>query len=164
MSKFTEQQEDELYNLLKDLPDFKSLPLPARWYKKYTIEPLEAGSSKEFLDSAYTIKMMFAPKDLPPIIINEPQRDASGNIKLVKLVEPEPIDIKIVSRPYDANAKPFDISGNKLFLEDKVFDLSGDVLVLKSNDQSSHNDGAVLPPEVQAQDLERSCSDEPFCH
>lgn len=164
MSKFTEQDEDELYNQLKDLPDFRCLPLPAKWYKKYNIPPLEAGTTKEFLDSAYTVKMMFAPKDLPPIIINEPQKDASGNIKFVKIVEPEPIDIKIVSRPYDPDAKPLDISGNKLFLEDKVIDLSENVIVLKSNDQSSQSDEAVLGPVVQEQDPEHSSYDEPFCH
>ncbi len=98
--------EDELYNQLKDLPDFRSYPLPSRWFKKYNISPIEGGSTKEFLESRYTINCMFAPKDLEPIIINEPQRDASGNIKLVKMIEEEPIEVKVISRPYDPNAPP----------------------------------------------------------
>ena len=146
--------EDALYNELKDLPDFLSLPLPARWFKKYNIPPIEVGSTKEFIESGYTLKQMFAPKDLPPIIINEPQRDASGNIKLVKYVEPEPIDVKVVSRPYKPDAKPLDISGNKVFLEDKVIELSGNYIDLSDNllsttFQSSQNDAVPLDPYLE---------------
>ena len=106
--------EDALYNSLKDLPDFRNLPLPAKWFKKYNIPPIEAGSTKEYLDSQYTVKCMFAHKDLPPLIINEPVRDASGNIKLVKIHEPEKIEVKVISRPYDPNAPLLDLSSNTI--------------------------------------------------
>lgn len=97
----TEKEEDELYEQLKQLPDFLSYPLPARWFKKYNIPPLEPTNVREYIHSNYAFKQMFSPKDLPPIIVNEPQRDLSGNIKLVKMVEPESIEVEVVSKPYE---------------------------------------------------------------
>lgn len=102
--------EDKLYEELKTLPDFLNLPLPARWFKKYNIPPIESEPIREFIKSNYTINCAYAPKDLPPIIINEPQRDASGNIKWVKYVEEEPIKVDVISRPYDPDAPPIDVS------------------------------------------------------
>ena len=96
-----EEAEDQLYNQLKDLPDFMNLPLPNRWFKKYNIPPIEPINVRDYIHSNHAFKMMFAPKDLDPIIINEPQRDLSGNIKLVKMVEPEPIEVEVVSKPYE---------------------------------------------------------------
>jgi hypothetical protein len=102
---FTEEEEDLLYHQLKQLPDFLSFPLPARWFKKYNIPPIEPTNVKEYIHSNYAFKCMFAPKGLSPIIINEPQRDLSGNIKLVKMVEPEPIEVEVVSKPYESKTK-----------------------------------------------------------
>jgi hypothetical protein len=93
--------EDKLFDELKTLPDFGCLPLPARWFKKYNIPPVEICTVKEYLQSNYTVGCMFAPKDLPPIIINEPQRDLSGNIKTVRFIETEPIPVEVVSKPYE---------------------------------------------------------------
>jgi len=95
--------EDKLFDELKTLPDFGCFPIPVRWFKKYNIPPVEPTNVKDFLQSNYTIKCMFAPKDLPPLIINEPQRDLSGNIKVVKYIETEPIPVEVVSKPYQSN-------------------------------------------------------------
>jgi len=97
----TEEDEDKLYHQLKDLPDFLSYPLPARWFKKYNIPPVEINNVKDYIHSNYAFKMMYAPKDLNPIIINEPQKDLSGNVKWVKMVEPEKIEVEVVSKPYE---------------------------------------------------------------
>ncbi len=132
-----ETEEHELYLAMKELPDFRSFPIPAKWFKKYNIPPIEAGSTKEFIESGYTVKCMFAPKDLPPLIINEPQRDLSGNIKLVKLVEDEPIEVKVISRPYDPNAPPLE-------LED----------LTNTNDQCVETAEVPLVPEVLEQTLQ----------
>ena len=140
--------EDELYNQMKELPDFRNYPIPAKWFKKYNIPPIEAGDSKDFLDSAYTFKMMYAPKDLPPIIINEPQKDLSGNIKWVKMAEPEHVDVKVVSRPYDPDAQP-------LPLEDlsNLQDLSGvTILESKTTSQCEQSDAVPLEPVSQEQE------------
>jgi hypothetical protein len=135
----TEEEEDQLYNNMKSLPDFRNFPLPTRWFKKYGIPPIEAGTTKEYLESGYTTKIMFAPKDLPPIILKEPQRDVSGNVKFVKFVEEEPIEIKVISRPYDPDAQPLDIS---------------------TISQSSDTSVAPLEPEVQEPEQTRSSCDE----
>jgi hypothetical protein len=95
-----EEAEDQLYNQLKDLPDFLNYPLPARWFKKYNIPPIQPTNVSDYIHSNHAFKMMYAPKDLDPIIINEPQRDLSGNIKWVKMIEEEPIKVEVVSKPY----------------------------------------------------------------
>lgn len=100
-STIDEDAEDQLYNQLKDLPDFLNYPLPARWFKKYNIAPLEPTNVKDYIHSNYAFKCMFAPKDLDPIIIDKPQTDLSGNVRLIKMVEPEPIEIEVVSKPYE---------------------------------------------------------------
>ena len=102
-STIDEEGEDQLYNLLKDLPDFRSYPLPSRWFKKYNIAPIEPTNISDYIHSNHAYKMMFAPKDLNPIIIDKPQRDLSGNIKWVKMVEEEPIKVEVVSKPYEPN-------------------------------------------------------------
>jgi hypothetical protein len=96
-----EDGEDQLYNLMKDLPDFLNYPLPARWFKKYNIPPIEPHSVSDYIHSNHAFKMMYAPKELPPIIISKPQTDSSGNIKLVKMVDVEPIEVRVESKPYE---------------------------------------------------------------
>jgi hypothetical protein len=96
MSKTLTQEEIALYNELKTLPDFESLPLPSHWFKAFNIPPVSAITPKEFMASGYTFKKMYEPKDLPPIIINEPQQGG----KLVKMVEEEPIKVEVKSRPF----------------------------------------------------------------
>ena len=88
--------EEMLYNELKTLPDFECLPLPFHWFKKFGIEPRSATTPKEFIDSNYTLKIASAPKDLPAIIIDEPQQ----NGKLVEVQPPEDIKVEVISRPY----------------------------------------------------------------
>jgi len=102
---FTEEEEDLLYHQLKQLPDFLSFPLPARWFKKYNIPPIEPTNVREYIHSNYAFKCMFAPKELEPIIIDEPQRDLSGNVKFVKIAEPEKIEVEVVSKPYESKTK-----------------------------------------------------------
>jgi hypothetical protein len=147
MNKLNEQEEHELYLAMKDLPDFLSYPIPSKWFKKYNIPPIEAGSTKEFIESGYTVKCMFAPKDLSPIIINEPQRDLSGNIKLVKLIEEEPIEVKVISRPYDPN-NTLSVLENVNESENESEDVSN------TNDQCAETNEAPLVPEVQEKTLQ----------
>lgn len=91
----TSIDEDALYAQLKQLSDFDCLPLPSHWFKKYNIPPVSQPTTKEFLESHYTIKCATAPKDLPPIIINEPQQ----NGKLLPVAPPEDIKVETISRP-----------------------------------------------------------------
>jgi hypothetical protein len=88
--------EDALFQELRQLPDFDCLPLPSHWYKKYNINPVTVPSTREFLESAHTLKCAVGQKDLPPIFINEPQQ----NGKLVTIFPPEDIKVEVVSRPF----------------------------------------------------------------
>ena len=89
---------------------------------------------------------MFAPKDLPPIIINEPVRDLSGNIKLAVVHEPEKIDVQVISRPYDPNAPPLELDN------------------LNTNDQSSQISVVHLDPSTQEQEQTHSPDDVLLTH
>jgi hypothetical protein len=93
--------EDELYEIIKNQPDFDCLPLPAKWFKKYNIPPREATDFSSFVNSRYTTRCGFAPKDLPPLVLKEPIKDANGNVRLVEPAPLENIPITVVSRPYD---------------------------------------------------------------
>ena len=93
--------EDDLFNIIKEQPDFDCLPLPARWFKKYNIPPREATGFTEFVNSRYTIRCSLAPKDLSPIVLKEPIKDLSGNVRFVTPAPYEEIPIQVVSRPYN---------------------------------------------------------------
>lgn len=93
--------DDELYAMLKDLPDFKSYPLPSSWYKKYNIPPVEVIEPREYIASNYAFKCAFAHKDLPPILINKPQTDKEGKVKVVELKPFEDIGLEVKSRPFE---------------------------------------------------------------
>ena len=43
--------DEELLELMKTHPEFKNLPLPASWFKKFNLEPVKARNFKEFIDS-----------------------------------------------------------------------------------------------------------------
>jgi len=92
-----EEYEDELYNQMKDLPDFLNYPFPKHWYKKYNIPLLGPENMKQTLENNYAYKCMVAPKDLPPLIIRKPIDN--GRFPDVKIPEP---DVLIVEE------KPFD--------------------------------------------------------
>lgn len=96
-----EKQEYELFLKIKNSPEYGILPLPARWYEKFDIPPLKHTSVRDFIESRYTIKCAFAPKDLEPIIIDEPQQ----NGKVVPFIEEAPIPVEIVETPYDPKVR-----------------------------------------------------------
>lgn len=100
----TRMDEDALYNELKNLPDFDCMPIPARWFKKYGIEPRAPPTTREFIESNYTLLRAVENKNLPPIIYDEPQQNG-------KLVTPPPfeeIKVDVISRPFEwDSSKPF---------------------------------------------------------
>jgi len=103
-SGLSDEDEMKLLEVLKAQPDFECLPIPAYWFKKYGIAPREAVAPREYINSNYAMLKAVEPKDLPPLIIDEPQQDG----KLVPLHPPENVPIELVSRPFitDPN-KPF---------------------------------------------------------
>jgi len=103
-SGLSDEDEMKLLEVLKAQPDFECLPIPAYWFKKYGIAPREAVAPREYINSNYAMLKAVEPKDLPPLIIDEPQQDG----KLVPLAPPENVPVELVSRPFitDPN-KPF---------------------------------------------------------
>ena len=96
--------EDALYNELKQLPDFDCMPIPVSWFSKYNIPPREVLTTREFIESNYTMKRAVEPKDLPALIIDEPQQGG----KLVEAPPPEDIKVEVINRPFDWDMKkPF---------------------------------------------------------
>lgn len=94
----TKMDEDTLlYNSMKDLPDFDCFPIPSHWFSKFGIPPRNPVSVREYIDSGYTFKMSIAPKDLPPLIISEPQQGG----KLVEMIIEEPVKVEVISRPLE---------------------------------------------------------------
>ncbi len=89
---------------MKDLPDFDCLPIPVSWFKKYNIPAREAVAPKEYIESNYAMLKSVELKDLPPLIIDEPQR---GGV-LVEVVAEDPVTLEVVSRPFEWDtSKPF---------------------------------------------------------
>lgn len=93
----------ELIEELKKLPDFECYPLPKEWYKKYDLSVPVPETVRESKDNNYAFKQR--KYDLPPLIINEPQRDLSGNIILAPLHPPDEIEkcIEVRQKPFDPN-------------------------------------------------------------
>jgi hypothetical protein len=98
----SEKEEVELLYALKQLPDFECFPIPASWYEKYKIAPRGAMNPREFMESNYAMKMAVAEKDLPPLFIDEPQRN--GELKVFP--EPEVIPVEVRSRPFEKERIP----------------------------------------------------------
>lgn len=96
-SGLSDEDELKLLQLLQAQPDFECLPIPAYWFKKYGIPPREAVGPREYIASNYAMKRATEEKDLPPIIITEPQQGG----KLFPLFPPEDIPVEVISRPFE---------------------------------------------------------------
>jgi len=97
-------EERKLYEAMKDLPDFDCFPIPQSWFKKFNIPPRNPVGVREYIHSNYAMAMAVAPKDLPPLIIDEPQQGG----KLVEVAPPEEVPVELISKPFDwPEGKPF---------------------------------------------------------
>jgi len=103
-SGLSDEDELALLKMLQAQPDFECLPLPAYWYKKYNIPPRAATGPKEYIESNYAMRRALEPKDLPPLIIDEPQQGG----KLAKVHPPDATPIEVKTRPFNWDqSKPF---------------------------------------------------------
>ena len=103
-SGLSDEDELALLKMLQAQPDFECLPLPAYWFKKYNIPPRAATGPKEYIESNYAMRRSVEQKDLPPLIIDEPQQGG----KLAKVHPPEETKIEVVARPFVWDqTKPF---------------------------------------------------------
>ena len=100
----TEKEEVELLYALKQLPDFECFPIPESWYKKYKIAPRGVVNPREFMNSNYAMEKSLEYKDLPPLIIDEPQQGG----KLVQFIDEAPPPVELRSRPFEHDpSRPF---------------------------------------------------------
>ena len=95
-----EQEERLLVEALKQQPDFECLPIPASWFAKYNIPPRTACGPREYIHSNYAMECSLAPKDLPPIVLKEPQKDKDGKVILVEMVKVEEPILEVRERPF----------------------------------------------------------------
>ena len=103
-SGLSDEDELALLKMLQAQPDFECLPLPAYWFKKYNIPPRAAQGPKEYIESNYAMRRALEQKDLPPLIIDEPQQGG----KLVKVHPPDATPIEVKTRPFVwDSSKPF---------------------------------------------------------
>ena len=81
--------DEEIYNQLKDLPDFDRLPLPKYFYEKFNIPPPKILSLREALALATQTANM--PGALVKTEVREP---APGGVRPILEVEPVKMIIK----------------------------------------------------------------------
>jgi hypothetical protein len=76
MTDYTSYTDEELFALLKSLPEFESLPLPRSWYDKFNLKMKQPENFREAIESNYvntclmngnyindTIELQPEPKD-----------------------------------------------------------------------------------------------------
>jgi hypothetical protein len=100
----TPEEEDQLYEELRTQPDFDCLPLPAHWFRKYSIPARAVINSREYIESNYCVEKQLEQKDLPPFIVDEP---VDGG-RLVTVPHEEPVTLEVINKPFQWDEKrPF---------------------------------------------------------
>ena len=99
--------DEEIYALLKDLPDFDRLPLPKYFYEKFNIPPPKILSLREAL--SLQTQVANAPGLLVKTEMREP---APGGIRPLIEVEPLKIEVKHNTSIEDALETDLDKEGH----------------------------------------------------
>lgn len=94
------EDEEALYNELKELPDFDRLPLPEHWYKKFNIPRPEAVTLQDFALSRAWLKHKY-DSNITYEIREEP---APGGVR--PIIEPEPIPVEIITKEFTNGTSP----------------------------------------------------------
>jgi hypothetical protein len=87
--------DDQLFEMMKNHPEFEHFPKPASWFKKYNLEPVKARNFKEFIDDKAWEKSRekFVSE-------REIRRDpVPGGVRPV--LPSEEIPVEIISRPIE---------------------------------------------------------------
>lgn len=81
--------DEQIYDLLKDLPDFDRLPLPKYFYEKFHIPP------PKILTPMEAIHLMNHVANMPGAMVKTEVREpAPGGVRPILQVEPVPIEVK----------------------------------------------------------------------
>jgi hypothetical protein len=101
------ESEAHLLEELRKLPDFEKYPLPASWYKKYNLKPVEAVDMKTYLASGAMMKAITGGH-CTSYEFKEPQRNEDGSLKEVKVfLEEQDVGFKIIQKPADTSKPAF---------------------------------------------------------
>lgn len=85
--------DEQIYEMLKDLPDFDRLPLPKHFYEKFNIPLPEIPTMME------AIQLMNKVANAPgPLIKTEHRGPAPGGVR--PLIEVEPVKIEVKQGEY----------------------------------------------------------------
>lgn len=81
--------DEEIYNLLKDLPDFDRFPLPKYFYEKFNIPP------PKILSVAEALRLQTQTFNAPGALVKTEYREpAPGGVR--PLIEVEPVKIEVL--------------------------------------------------------------------
>ena len=82
--------DEEIFNALKELPDFDRLPLPKYFYEKFNIPPPKILTPMEALKLHEATQIAGGAPYLPP----ETREPAPGGVRPLLEVEPVKVDVK----------------------------------------------------------------------
>ena len=71
--EYTNATDEELFNYLKTLPEFDSLPLPKSWYDKFNLKMKKPENFKENLESNYAMNCLMTGNYVNNTIENIPE-------------------------------------------------------------------------------------------
>lgn len=89
--------DEELFEMMKNHPEFECLPKPASWFKKFNLPPVSARNFKEFIDDRAWEKAREMTVDEKEI-----RKDpVPGGVRPV--FPSEEIPVEVISRPITAD-------------------------------------------------------------
>jgi hypothetical protein len=81
--------DEEIYNLLKDLPDFDRFPLPKYFYEKFNIAP------PKILNLSEALRLHYHTANAPgPLVKTETRQLAPGGVRPLLEAPAIPIEVK----------------------------------------------------------------------
>jgi hypothetical protein len=70
---YTNATDEQLYEYLKTLPEFESLPLPKSWYDKFNLKMKRPENFKEAIEGNYANKCLMSGNYISNTIENIPE-------------------------------------------------------------------------------------------
>ena len=89
--------DEEIYEMMKNHPEFESLPKPASWFKKFNLQPVAARNFKQFIDD----KAWERAREMSVDQVEIRKQPVPGGVRPV--LPSEEIPMEIISRPITAD-------------------------------------------------------------
>ena len=105
--------DEEIYEMMKNHPEFASLPKPASWFKKFNLQPVAARNFKEFIED----KAWERAREMSVTHVEIRKDPVPGGVRPV--LPSEEIPVEIISRPI----KPDEVWGLAAEQNKAKFDL-----------------------------------------